>query len=63
MARIRPHPGLQKRAMPLSVEAWPQMIAGGLVSKRAELIRGVIIEKMSKSFEVINSRTAHPSLT
>lgn len=33
----------------LSVKAWHEMIALGLVSKRAELIRGVIIEKMSKS--------------
>lgn len=49
MALIDLHPGLQKRAMPLSVKAWHQMIASGLVSKRAELIRGVIVEKMSKS--------------
>lgn len=39
----------QKRAMPLSVKAWHQMIAQGLAPERAELIRGVIIEKMSKS--------------
>ncbi|MBK8093548.1 MAG: Uma2 family endonuclease [Verrucomicrobiaceae bacterium] len=49
MALTHLHPGLQKRALPLSVKAWHEMIAKGLVSKRAELIRGVIIEKMSKS--------------
>lgn len=36
--------------MPLSVAAWHQMIEKGLAPERAELIRGVIIEKMSKSF-------------
>lgn len=39
----------QKRAMPLSVKAWHQMISQGLAPERAELIRGVIIEKMSKT--------------
>lgn len=42
-------PGFQKRAMPLSVEAWHEMIRRGLAPKRAELIRGVILEKKSKS--------------
>lgn len=42
-------PSLQKRALPLSVKVWHQMIATGLAPERAELIRGVIIEKMSKS--------------
>ncbi len=42
-------PGFQKRAMPLSVKAWHEMIKNGLAPKRAELIRGVIVEKMSKS--------------
>ncbi len=40
---------LKRRALPLSVKAWHQMIASGMAPKRAELIRGVIIEKMSKS--------------
>ncbi len=35
--------------MPLSVRAWHEMIAKGLAPKRAELIRGVIVEKMPKS--------------
>ena len=42
-------PGFQKRALPLSVAAWHGMIRDGLAPNRAELIRGVIIEKMSKS--------------
>ncbi len=42
-------PGFQKRALPLSVKVWHDMIEKGLAPKRAELIRGVIVEKMSKS--------------
>ena len=42
-------PGFQKRALPLSVAAWHGMIRDNLAPARAELIRGVIIEKMSKS--------------
>jgi Uma2 family endonuclease len=41
--------GLQKRARPLSVAAWHAMIRQNLAPARAELIRGVIFEKMSKS--------------
>lgn len=42
-------PGIQNRARPLSVKAWHNMIANGLAPKRAELLEGVIVEKMSKS--------------
>jgi Uma2 family endonuclease len=49
MVSILSKPGFQQRAMPLSIKAWHQMIAAGLAPKRAELIRGVIVEKMSKS--------------
>ncbi len=42
-------PGFQQRALPLSVAAWHQMIDTGLAPDRAELIRGAIVEKMSKS--------------
>lgn len=49
MISILSQPGIQKRALPLSVKAWHQMIAAGLAPRRAELIRGVIVEKMSKS--------------
>ena len=41
--------GFQKRALPLSVKAWHAMIRDGLAPDRAELIRGVIVEKISKS--------------
>ncbi len=49
MISILRAPGFQRRALPLSVAAWHGMIRDGLAPKRAELIRGVIIEKMSKS--------------
>ena len=42
-------PGIQNRARPLSVKAWHEVIAKGLAPKRAELLEGVIVEKMSKS--------------
>lgn len=42
-------PGFQKRALPLSVAAWHGMIRDNLAPARSELIRGVIVEKMSKS--------------
>ncbi len=50
MLPILSQPAFQQRALPLSVEAWHQMIDKGLAPERAELIRGVIIEKTSKSF-------------
>ena len=49
MVPILSQPGFQQRAMPLSIQAWHQMIATGLAPARAELIRGVIVEKTSKS--------------
>jgi len=49
MVPILSQPGFQQRAMPLSIQAWHQMIVTGLAPARAELIRGVIVEKMSKS--------------
>ncbi|MFN0076697.1 MAG: Uma2 family endonuclease [Prosthecobacter sp.] len=49
MVSILSKPGFQQRAMPLSIKAWHQMIDAGLAPRRAELIRGVIVEKMSKS--------------
>ena len=42
-------PSLSDRALPLTVEAWHQMVSAGVAPERAELIRGVIIQKMSKS--------------
>lgn len=49
MVPILSKPGFRQRAMPLSIKTWHQMIEGGLAPKRAELIRGVIVEKMSKT--------------
>ncbi|MBL9143345.1 MAG: Uma2 family endonuclease [Verrucomicrobiaceae bacterium] len=56
MALLIKAPGFHQRALPLSVAAWHEMIAKGLAPRRAELIRGVIIEKMSKS--IIHSKLA-----
>jgi len=42
-------PGFPKRTLPLSVAARHFMIRGNLAPARAELIRGTIIEKMSRS--------------
>jgi len=49
MVSLLTHPEFQRRIMPLSVKAWHGMIAQGLAPDRGELIRGVIVEKMSKS--------------
>lgn len=49
MLSLLDHPGFKQRAMPLSVKVWHQMIETGLAPDKAELIRGVIVEKMSKS--------------
>jgi Uma2 family endonuclease len=49
MVSLLTKPEFQRRAMPISVKAWHGMIAQGLAPKRGELIRGVILEKMSKS--------------
>ena len=37
------------KVVPISVATWHWMVAHEMVPRRAELIRGVIIEKMSKS--------------
>jgi len=49
MSELLQLPGIRHRARPLSVKAWHHMIANGLAPKRAELLEGVIVEKMSKS--------------
>ena len=46
---ILSNPGFQRRTLPLSVESWHRMMAVGIAPSRAELIRGVIVEKMSKT--------------
>jgi Putative restriction endonuclease len=42
-------PGFRERALPLSVETWHWMIERGVAPPRAELLQGLIVEKMSKS--------------
>ncbi len=43
------HSDIRRRALPLTVATYHWMQQRGLVPRRAELIRGVIVEKMSKS--------------
>ena len=49
MLTILEEPTVRERAQPISVDAYHCLIAADLVSEKAELIRGVIVEKMSKS--------------
>jgi Uma2 family endonuclease len=49
MIELLTKPSMQKRALPISVVAWHAIVAKELAPERAELIRGVIIEKSSKS--------------
>ena len=49
MVPLLSHPGFRARTLPLSVEAWHWMVERGLAPARAELLRGVIVEKMPKS--------------
>jgi Uma2 family endonuclease len=49
MIDILESPDVRRRALPITVDTYHWMVSNGLVSQRAELIRGVIVEKMSKS--------------
>lgn len=49
MLAILELPAVRHRAVPISVESYHQMTARGEVSRRTELIRGVILEKVSVS--------------
>lgn len=49
MISVLEKPEIRRRAMPISVPAYHVMFQQGLVAKRAELVRGVVIEKMPKS--------------
>lgn len=49
MLPVLENPEFRRRALPISVPAYHSMSQQGLVAQRAELIRGVIIEKMPKS--------------
>lgn len=49
MVPLLSHPGFRARTLPLSVATWHWMVEKGLAPARAELLRGVIVEKMPKS--------------
>ena len=49
MLSILEIPQVRRQATPVSVATYHAMAAQGLVDKRSELLRGVIVEKMSKS--------------
>jgi hypothetical protein len=49
MLPLLDNPGFRERALPLSVETWHWMIEHGVAPPRAELLRGLIVEKISKS--------------
>ena len=49
MLSVLDNPEIRKHALPISVAGYHIMAQQGLVAERAELIRGVIIEKMPKS--------------
>ena len=49
MIAILESPDIRERALPISVETYHWMVENDMVLQRAELIRGLIVEKMSKS--------------
>lgn len=49
MISVLEKPEIRRRALPISVPAYHVMFQQGLVNERAELIRGVVVEKMPKS--------------
>jgi Uma2 family endonuclease len=49
MTAILEIPEVRERAAPLSVEGYHLLNEAGVIGKRTELIRGVVIEKMAKS--------------
>lgn len=49
MIRILEKQAIRRQACPIDLRTYHWMVEHGLVKKQAELIRGVIIEKMSKS--------------
>ena len=51
MSVLLKEPGFLKRALPVSVRTWHWMVDQGLAPQRAELLRGVIVEKLSKPIQ------------
>lgn len=49
MPSILEKPAVRRAALPISVEQYHRLSAAGIVTERTELLRGVIIERMTKS--------------
>lgn len=49
MIQILEKPAVRKMAMPMTVEQYHRLAESGIISERTELLRGVVLEKMSKS--------------
>ena len=49
MVEILEEPSVRRRAVRVSVETYHRMSEAGMVDRKTELVRGVIIEKRSKS--------------
>ncbi|RYE55955.1 MAG: Uma2 family endonuclease [Rhizobiaceae bacterium] len=58
-------PSIRRRAVPITVETYHAMAAQGMVEEKTELLRGVIIAKVSKSplHEYIANRLFHLALS
>jgi Uma2 family endonuclease len=49
MIEILEHPTIRRQVQPLSVESYHRLGEQGLLAEKVELLRGVIVQKMSKS--------------
>jgi hypothetical protein len=49
MARILDKPSVRYAALPISVEQYHRLNREGIIGERTELLRGVIIERVTKS--------------
>lgn len=49
MLPVLDEPAIRARAVPISVQGFHQMIEHGTVAENVELLRGVLVEKMSKA--------------
>ncbi len=49
MIQILEKSAVRKMAMPMTVEQYHRLSESGIIPERTELLRGVVLEKMSKS--------------
>ena len=49
MSSILDSPAIRRAALPISVEQYHQLGAGGIIPEKTELLQGVILEKTNKS--------------